>query len=352
MTDRELFHETFSCLHASDTIYEEVLEMAENSQKKRRRYITKKMAAVCAIAVAFSGITVLAAVKGSFFQSIWGTKGQADVDVHTVTEGSQSWTAPSRKWENANEAEAEKLAGEYLRQIDDSVTVYGYTLTANEYIIDENGIGAVTYTLSNPNGLTGINFNEYGAYYLSPECPMKEIYMQSTGEKGIDCISIADLTQTTDTELHAVMYFAPFERLDQNEGILIRHSGYESNANGEILSKEEQDITFLPDSFVTSETYTSASGYTAHISPIGILIDGPVFEAKVSDWSAKKLQITYTDGSVYQAQNQDVYNQVLGCRNASGGHLAVFNQLVDTERIASITINGPGGEDMIFTAVP
>lgn len=352
MTDRELFHETFSCLHASDTIYEEVLEMAENSQKKRRRYMTKKMAAVCAIAVVFSGITVLAAVKGSFFQSVWGPKGQTDVDMHTVTEGSQSWTAPSREWENADEGKAEKLLGGHLRPLGDSVTVYGYTLTADEYIIDENGIGAVTYTLSNPDGLTGININEYGESYVSPECPMKEIYMVSTGEKGICCNSIVDLTQTTDTELHAVMYFAPFEKLDKNEGIIIRHSGYESNANGEILSEETQDITFLPDSFVASDTYTSEAGYTAHISPIGVLIDGPVFETKASGWSTKKLTITYTDGSIYQAEDQNVANQILSCRNDSGGHLAVFNQLIDTGRIASITINGPDGEDMVFTAAP
>lgn len=349
MTNKELFHETFSQLHASDTLYEEVLEMAENRGKRRRYHMLPKAAAACALAAALGGITVFAAAHGDFFQSIFGTKGQENVEVHEAEMDGQSWTAPAREWETADEGTAEHLAGDYTAQIGESVTVYGYTLTVDEYLIDENGIGAVMYTLSNPDGLAGVCDAGYGEYYMSPDVPMKEIYMKSTNGKSFDHRNIVDQTQTTDTELHAVMYFAPFEKLDEGEEIQIIHSGYEIGENGKAATEEEQRITFMPDSFVPSDTYISESGYTAHISPVGILFDAPVFERAESGWTMQKLIITYTDGSVYQAEDTDIDNIIVGCYGTDGGLLEVFNRLVDTEKIASVTVNGPDGENLVFT---
>lgn len=350
MTDKELFHETFSQLHASDTLYEEVLEMTENRRKRRRSYhMLPKAAVVCALTVALGGITVFAAAHGEFFQSIFGTKGQENVEVHEVEMDGQSWTAPAREWETADERTAERLTGEHITQIGESVTVYGYTLTVDEYLIDENGIGAVTYTLSNPDGLAGVCYAGYGEYYMSPDVPMKEINMMSAGEKSFDLRSIVDQTQTTDTELHAVMYFVPIEKLDEGEAIQIIHSGYETDESGKTVTTEEQRITFTPDSFVSSDTYTSESGFTAHVSPVGILFDGPVFESTDSGWITQKLIITYTDGSIYQVEDTDVYNTIVACYNMDGDVLEVFNRLVDTEKIASVTVNGPDGEDLVFT---
>ncbi len=357
MTDKELFRETFSRLHASDTVYEEVLEMTENKKMRKGHYISGKVAAAAVLAAALGGTTVLAAVQGGFFRSIFGTKGQEDIEVHNIEADGQSWTAAAREWGTADEDAAERLVGEHVAQIGESVTVYGYTLTLDEYIIDENGCGAITYTLSNPDGLAGICDAGYGEYYMSPDVPMKEIYLCTTGgkyidhkSKFVDSRSIVDRTQTTDTELHAVMYFTVPEMQEEGEGIQIVHSGYELGEKGEVASEEREEITFMPDSFVSSDIYTSDAGYTARISPVGIRFDGPIFEqAGDKGWTAKKLLITYTDGSVYQAKDEDVNNIIVGCySNTDGGLSEVFNRLVDTEKIASITVNGPDGEDIVF----
>lgn len=349
MTDRELFHETFSQLHASDTVYEEVLKMAENRKGKGRRRRPGRAAAACACAAVLCGITVLAAVQGSL-QSMFGTKGQENVKVHNAEEGGQSWMVRAREWETADEDTAEHLLGEHMAQIGESVTVYGYTLTLDEYIIDENGIGAITYTLSNPDGLAGICSTEYGEYYMDPDVPMKEIGMRSTRDRFIDHRSVVDRTQTTDTEMRAVMYFTAEEKLEEGEGIRLIHSGYELNEKGESVSEEKEEIVFMPESFVHSDTFTSGAGYTAHISPVGIRFDGPVFEMASAEWPADKLLITYTDGSVYEAEDADTDNIIAGCySNEDGGLCQVFNRLVNTEEIASVTVNGPDGEDMIFT---
>lgn len=349
MTDRELFRETFSQLHASGNICEEVLEMAKNRGRKKRRYVSKRLAAACVLAAALCGTSVFAAVQGGFLQSVFGTKGQENVGVHELGEGGQSWKVPAREWETVDEDAAERLVGEQVARIGESVTVYGYTLTLDEYMIDENGIGAITYTLSNPDGLAGVCEAGYGEYYMSPDVPMKEIHMQSTEGRSIDHRSIVDRTQTTDTELHAVMYFTAMEKLQEGEGIQIIHSGYELNEKGEAVSEEEEKITFLPEDFIHSVTCTSEAGYTAHISPVGVRFDGPVFEKGVSGWILEKVLVTCADGSVYQAEDQDVNNIIVGCySNDDGGLCLVFNRLVDTEQVASVTVNGPDGTDLVF----
>ena len=66
------FHETFSCLHASNTVYEEVLEMAENQEKRKRRRMTGKTVVACIATVVVSGITVAAAAQSGFFsECVW-----------------------------------------------------------------------------------------------------------------------------------------------------------------------------------------------------------------------------------------------------------------------------------------
>lgn len=165
----------------------------------------------------------------------------------------------------------------------------------------------------------------------------------------IDTEEIVDHTQTTDTELHAVMYFAPFERLKDGEKIQIEHSGYEWDENDEVLTHEVQKIELVPDRLIVSDTYISDLGYTAHISPLGIRLDGLICEGTGQSWVVEKLIITDTDGSVYQVQDTDIYNQIFSCGSVSGDLWTVFNRLVDTEKVASITVNGPDGEDMVFT---
>lgn len=348
MTEKELFRETFSQLHAPDNVYEEVLKMAEKRERRRRRCTPGRIAAACVFAAALAGTTVFASVRGEFLREIFGIKGRENVGVHTVEAGGQSWTAPAMEWETADEAAAERLVGEHVAQIGESVTVYGYTLTLDEYVIDENGIGAVTYTLSNPDGLAGVCSTEYGEYFMDPGVPMKEIDIRSTGGSSMDKKSIVDQTLTTDTELHAVMYFTAMEQLEEGEGIRIIHSGYERDEKGEVVSEESEEITFMPDSFVRSVPFTGGTGYTAHVSPVGVRFDGPIFEKAVSGWIMNKLLVTYTDGSVYQAKDADVSNIIVGCYSHDGGLGLVFNRMVDTEGIASVTVNGPDGTDMVF----
>lgn len=343
MTVRELFHETFSCLHASDTIYEEVLEMAENQGKRKRRRMSGKAAAACIAAVIVSGITVAAAAQSEFFQSVFGTKGLKNMEAHKLEEGND-WLVPARFWEEVDEETAGRLTGGHVMQIGETVTVYGYTLKVEQCVMDDNGIGAFTYTLSHVGGLEGIDYWEYGGYLLPEDIPGGIIRMESSGGTMFCTREIVNHTQTTAMELHAVEYFAPFEQLEDGEEIQIRHSGYEWDENGELLTNEEQDINFVPDNVIVSDIYTSESGYTAHISPLGIRFD---FDVSDQNWFQQKLIITYTDGSVYQVQDTDIENQILSCGDA-GVFRTVFNRLVDTEKIASITVNGPDGEELMF----
>lgn len=349
MIDKELFQETFSRLHASDSTCEEVIRMAEKRGKKRRRCMPKKAAVAIAFGMVVCGATVFAAGQSGFFGSIFGRKGQKDIEAHVVEDRGQSWTVPARDWVEVDEAAAEKSLGDHIGQLGDSVTVYGCTLTVEEYVIDESGIGAVTYTLSNPEGLEGMIYDAgYGECCMSPDTPLKDLQVWSTEGDMFDSRSILNKTESTDTELHAVLYFAPLAKLEAGEGIVLKHWGYEMDENGEILSEEEQSITFTPDSFAAAVEFESEEGYTAHISSLGILIDGPVFEYEKPEWIAEKMLITYEDGSVYQVEDTDVNNEVLGCYTQAGDLMVVFNRMADVDKVVSITVNGLEG-DVNFT---
>lgn len=356
MTDRELFQETFSCLHASGTICEEVMEMAENKGRKKKRYISKRLA-VCAAAVLICSITALAAGHSGFFQSIFGSRGREDVPAHAVedAEKGSSFTAPAMEWEDPDVDTAEALLGEHVIHSGESVTVYGVTLTVEEYVIDENGIGVLNYILSDPDGLELMVSSDSGAFSMAPESKVVDPGV-NTIDGGMFCYNsfLTAEAARTENEIHAILYFAPMEGFEEGEGIRIMHRGYQwDEESGELLEKEEQAITLVPDSFVAARSMASSEGYTAEISPLGIQFDGPIFEmAKNSpdtgSWMPQRIYITYEDGTVYQVQDADVQNFVSGSYGAEGCLIYIFNRMVDVEQVASITVNGPDGADLVF----
>lgn len=63
-----------------------------------------------------------------------------------------------------------RLVGDYLSTVDAAMEVDGYTIQLNTFLIDENGTGFLTYTLSNPNGVT-FDDNGYGEVY-TPLAPV------------------------------------------------------------------------------------------------------------------------------------------------------------------------------------
>lgn len=359
MTDRQLFEETFSRLHASGDTVTEVLKMAREQETKRKTRAPARTGALIALAAALLMGTAFAAA-GGFFDAVFGSKGQEDVEAHEVVEESKGSTyeVPAMEWAEVDEALAEALVGEHVASVGTSVSVGDWTLTVDDYTIDDRGVGAVVYTLSNPNGLGGAILDSgYGTYSVSGDNAdgLREIGLfGGSGEHRFDTRSVVDKNLTTDTELHAVMYFAPFFDFAEGESIhmtLSRAATMPDPDSGEDAEWEEQIITFTPESFIPTVELVSEEGYTAHLSPVGILFD-IWFEGADPDAYARELSVQFGDGTEYILQSEDPYidNRIVSCGSPEDDvEASVFNRLVDTDSVVSVTRNGPESTPIVFT---
>lgn len=360
--DRQLFRETFSSLHASEDTITEVMKMAREQEKttKKNKHPLRTGLLIGLAAVLLVG-SAFAAAESGFFDSIFGTKGQEDTVPHEVLEEGKgtTYTMPGREWAEVDEAQAAALVGEHVGTVGASISVGNWTLTVDEYLIDDHGVGAITYTLANPNGIgEAIHDAGNGEYYVNSPDGLREIgltgVMQDGETLGFDTRNIVDNTLTTDTELHAVMYFAPFHRFEEGEAIqmsLFRVLEEPDSASGEDAPYEEQILTFTPESFTPTVELTSPEGYSAHVSPIGLFFD-VCFEGIDSLATTDTLTVQFADGTEYVLESEDpfILNRVLDCESFEENiEACVFNRLVDTEGIVSVTRTGTDGSEFIFT---
>ena len=356
MMDRRLFEETFSCVHASADTVTEVLKMAKQQEytQRKRRHPVRTGVLIGLAAVLLVGAAYAAAGAG-FIQSVFGAKGQESIAPHEVLEAGKdtTWIAPGIEWVEVDEEQAEALVGEHVAAIGTSVSVGDWTLTVDDYVIDDHGIGAITYTLSNPNGLGDtIRDAGYGEYYVDGNAPdgLREIGLngEALGSPYLmfDTKNIVDNTLTTDTELHAVMYFAPFHRFEAGE--VIHMSLHRMPADE---SCEEQIITFTPESFIPTTELSCPEGYTAHISPLGVFFD-ECFEGMDPGACTKALSVQLADGTEYIVISGEPYmeNRTVACESFEDDVEAyVFNRLVDVDSVDSVTRNGPNDTMLVFT---
>lgn len=360
--DRQLFEETFSCIHASEDTVTEVIKMAKQQDTKNRTHHPVRTGILIGLAAVLLVGAAYAAADTGFIQSVFGAKGQTNIAPHEVLEEAKgsTYTAPGREWADVDAAQAEALIGEYVGTVGASVSVGDWTLTVDDFIIDDHGVGAITYTLANPDGLGDtIRYSENGEYAVNGTIPgLREIGLygstQAEAYKAFDTRNIVDKTLTTDTELHAVMYFAPFHRLADDETIhmcVSRVLTMPDPDSGEDAEWEEKTLSFTLDSFIPSVELQSPEGYTVHVSPIGLFFD-ECFEAIDGTAYCKDLTVQLADGTDYALKSSEPYmeNRILGCESFDGQMEAyVFNRIVDAESVVSVTRNGPNGTVLVFT---
>ena len=130
-------------------------------------------------ALATSGVAY-AALSGVFGAQVWGDHGLGE----TVTWSSGAEGAPATWTQSFGGVDPETLPAtvtDCVRAVDVSAEGNGYTLAIHEMVIDENGGGAVTFTLSNPAGVVLREVPETG-----------QLMCDGTDERSIDAIQMRD----------------------------------------------------------------------------------------------------------------------------------------------------------------
>lgn len=387
--DEKCYKETMDCLHASDDVLEEVLKMTENKNAEREKIQDEGQetrhqneygknnrsrnnnrhwhpARVAAAAV------VLCAVAGTMFSTEISTYAEeaihfieaklspaSESDVETFADaalGDKSISTDHAERTNSsgevlNDPDSQRVAVDSVvanellsgnvQNVDATVEVGGYTFDFEQLVVDKNGNGMLSYTISNPDGIKDWYESSYGEinfnWYSNPDGGLADptIYSESGEELDSRLLLRSDLS--TDTELHVVACFTG--NLQENEGIrldLIKAKDNEDAGQWTVL--DQKSVSFDVTDKLDGVALTDENGDAAEVSPIGLTVWDATADENIED-VPDSITLKYTDGTEYVIDGEDAYNTVVSLKD-NGKSWYVFNRLVDTGKIQSLDIKG------------
>ena len=278
-----------------------------------------------------------------FINTAFGT-GIGNVEGMTVDKpGGSSYELPAAEREDVDNETAQGIIGGYVESSNTTVSANGFTFTVLDYVMDENGLAVITYTLENPDGINGIlhDAGVPGVYYddekaAKPEdMRLTEPMFTTTSGKMLDSGTYIDRSLSSDTKATLVVYITPFNPIAAGEGIVMNITGYENREYNNSLAT----VNLPALDRLTAREFTGKD-FSASVSPIGITVRTtlPSIDAKFHDWS-----IRYKDDSEYVLVSSAPY-----IMNTTADSLdmetntswSAFNRLVDIENIESVSIEG------------
>ena len=348
MTEKELISKSLSCIKASDDILAEVYKMAEKNNTTR---FSGKRIAVIAVAACLAlmlGATAFAAANGvfradggmsvaEFFDTAFG-KGDSAYEAFDLILKDESGKVvktehyPGREDAALDRELAEQL-GDYVLAVNKGVTAGDYTLIVRSLVIDENGVGAMTYEISNENG---ISLDEHGNVLdeAGTTNPVWLFLETADGDMVDTCEYLQKNACTNNTAVYTA-YFTPFVVYDG--GSLTVHFRWREAGK---IQKASEDI---PIEAVIGARSLSDGEVSAEVSPLGLLLN------VAGDVSIDKMVIRYADGSEYRVIGNDRYNCTVSSKLDTSTAFA-FDRLVDTANIVEVIVGGNvcGGSDVPF----
>ena len=308
---------------------------ADNAPKAVRRKRPGVIILAAALALALS-ITALAAYHNGFFKNVFsiGVKGQEAYDVVLSGEGEgldKTEHHPAVERVEVDAEKAEELVGAYVTEIGQSVKLGKYTFTLENMVLDENGIGALTVHVENPDG-HGIRNDGKG----------KDLPFSMNVERGSGKNRFMDMRDYlveksfTETQADYVIYVTPLEALPEGETLSLRL---------ELLQPEKGPTEWptasipLPTENKVGTRSFSADGVHAAVSPVGMTIRYDIGAG--AEKAENAITVRYADGSEYVVMGSDLHNISVHSGDLDfENHWIAFNRLADMDSITEIAISG------------
>lgn len=355
MIDRKLFQKTFSTLHASPDTLSEVYKVVHKEQKHRHPF-SKGMLVAAALAMCIT-VAAAAGIANLIKANVTPSASITAADLHAFSADSMDSETPVVLDNSGNVLSLPKmervstdaktmwrLVGDYLSTVDAAMEVDGYTIQLNTFLIDENGTGFLTYTLSNPDGVT-YDDNGYGEVY-TPLAPWLYIGDPSS-HRLMDAKTYLDAAASTDTALHLVLYFSDFGYWHKGDDLIF---AVDSHTNG-VATTWSGAISITPRTYLPVTTFTDQNGDTVRVSALGIQVDATqriaAAELHLHELRVLELTLHMKDGSQYvvESERSNVMNWVVGLCIAdedyhSIGNAFSFNRVVDVDAVTSVTAGG------------
>ena len=346
-------------------------EQIRNSMMQSKAKVSKlgvQIAAAAAALVIATPFVVNAATGGELFGRIWGNTGKNNVPSHQVTvieDGKKdehgnpvTHTAvmPRIEYVSQDPEEAERLIGGKYTTDPVTTTIGDTSVTVNTVVRDgmgyvvafsverEAGVDVFKYSQQDNEGM-GARFNEDSKIEFGFEGGEGKIWV--------------DLERSTKAKLYCYEYLSELSALYANgeaapigdhitlvcrEFTKTRKEISDMNlAKGDkSFVKEEKEIKIPVADKLASKAFKSSTGETVKVSPIAMQWDstgGKESKGNTLD-SVNSFKITYKDGTEYVVFDRKDPVANYGILSTSDtGFVVLFNRLVDTEKIAKITIN-------------
>lgn len=364
-----LMTESIDALHASNDLAERALAAAQPGRANRsRRGHARPLAAV--IAAALAGALTLggagyAVATSDFFAQAFGDHGLGDKNTWSITGDDSNATVYSftREFDTEAPANVTQSLAEATEAVGYTVSTHGFTLAIESMVLDENGAGAVTFTLSNPDG---INATDYGNgellfdYSVPGVCDIG-MHLNDGSDTFVDTRTYFDANSSSDTEIHGTIYFSAAIFGEGNadafkNGVTWRlvgnTSAVEPGANttanqGE--SYEARTNVFTPGKVVETRQFAGENGVVASLSPLSILLNFPITDERPYEAHVSGLSLEMADGTEKTIESNagndggaTVANSYLGCMYQSDTYIElahVLTQLADVDNVASVVVS-------------
>lgn len=220
-----------------------------------------------------------------------------------------------------------------------AVQAEGYSLSVGDVRVDDSGLGAASFVLSNPDGLGG-TLDETGGFVADAGQAAIDAVQLRVGNDQLEgrpnMRFVVDEGASTDTELYGTAYFDTRGTADPADGVfcqLVWHAGAEA--------PESQGQTSQPleTKAVDTRAFADGSGATAELSELGVTLsagigtdDGQFIDGRVT------LQLS--DGSEVVAYGAEGAVSATQSMRSDGSSSYTFASEVDPGDVMSVTLEG------------
>ena len=340
--NNDQFNAAIEALHADNDLADRALARARSDQRRRRRRgAAKPISAVVAMAVAAllaTGGAAYAVVNSDFFATAWGDHGGGQTQSYSTTWDDGSVHTYTMEY---GDGTASDELEDYVEHVGITLEANGYTLTVEDIAMDANAAGAVTMTLSNPDGVG----------YYEPAAATGELVLNGTdSDHGLDLISMyfgddfaddycaIDRDASTDTEVHFTMYFASLNGAsDLDRDITWKLSWHEGDDIYSTQSLDAQTEAFHSTRQIGVRRFSSGDGSWAEVSPFSVRCE--VAQAETAD-AVRAVTLKLQDGTEQIVNDQigSTRYSYFGLIRNDGSTVNVPTKLIEPSEVTEVEI--------------
>lgn len=317
----------------------------------------RKAAVAAAVVILSTPVIVKAATGSEFISRIWGTSGKENIDSHEEIiydeekDITYTVTYPKREYVDMEADRAEELIGDSISH-ETVVKELGDTRLTILTAINDGNAAVVEFTLEKEGGVDMLTYsqldNESKGAWFTERTPF---YFQFAGcNESI----FVDMNISTKDLLYCYDYMVMDTQEQMKDKLVLEIVQYSEAGENEEM-ETIKDTLLVPLSREAEKTeYVNAEGGVISISPLSMKIDvntglGLSEDEAYDPWNVYYVAVNYSDETSYVVHEHDIEgvhfcdveidNSSYACGDLENHLVYIFNRLVDTENVESITVN-------------